>query len=62
MPKECMPTRVLEVSVVQHGVHSWEWCIHVGDQVQVSGNARTRMAARLAAYDTMFAMLAGGWV
>ena len=58
---ETPPNRILEVTVVQRGPHSWEWRTHTGDRVHVYGNEKTRVAARLAAYDMYFTMLAGGW-
>ena len=53
--------KLLEVSVVERGPGSWEWRTHTGDDVHVCGFEVSRLAARFAAYDAMFSMLAGGW-
>jgi len=54
-------TKLLEVSVVERGPLSWEWRVHTGDDVLVCGFESSRLAARVAGYDTIFSMLAGGW-
>jgi hypothetical protein len=54
-------TRLLEISIVRRGPHSWEWRAFAGNEVLVCGFEASRMAARFAAYDMVFTMLAGGW-
>jgi primosomal replication protein N len=58
---ENLRTRMIEMSVIQSGQRSWEWRLYTGKQVHVCGFEATRVAARFAAYDSLIAMLAGGW-
>ena len=61
MAKEKLTVRWLEVSVEQTGPDSWEWRAYTGKEILVYGSETSRMAARLAAYSTYFAMIEGGW-
>jgi hypothetical protein len=53
-------TKLLEVSVIERGAHSWEWRVHTGEHVHVCGFEVSRMAARFSGYDAMFQILAAG--
>jgi hypothetical protein len=53
-------TKLLEVSVIERGPHSWEWRAHTGDDVYVCGFEVSRMAAHFSGYDAMFQILAAG--
>jgi hypothetical protein len=60
MMDQTRSSNLLEVSVIARN-GAWEWQVHVGDKLLVSGSEATRIAARFAGNDARFLILASGW-
>jgi hypothetical protein len=56
-------TKLLEVAIVERSASSWEWSVHFGTEVLISGFESTHTGARFAGNDALFQILASepGW-
>jgi hypothetical protein len=55
-------TKLLEVAIVGRGSSYWEWRVHLGTEVLISGFESTQTGARFAGYNALFQILASsGW-
>jgi hypothetical protein len=56
------PTKLLDVVVDERGPEFWEWRVYSGRNLLLSGFESSRLAARFAGNDTLFLLLASGWM
>lgn len=54
--------RTLEVVVNERGPAFWEWKVNSGPELLLCGFESSRIAAQFAGNDTMFLLLASGWM